>query len=146
MRSAFSMTEPDVASSDATNIGLRITRDGNDYVLNGTKWFSSGALRPRCRVLIVMGKTDPDAPRHLQQSMIVVPKDTPGVRIGRTPHVFGYDHAGGHPEIFFEDARVPPTTCSARRAAGSPCRRPASARDASTTACARSASPSGRSG
>ncbi len=106
MRSAFSMTEPDVASSDATNIGLRITRDGNDYVLNGTKWFSSGALRPRCRVLIVMGKTDPDAPRHLQQSMIVVPKDTPGVRIGRTPHVFGYDHAGGHPEIFFEDARV----------------------------------------
>ncbi len=107
MRSAFSMTEPDVASSDATNIGLRITRDGNEYVLNGTKWFSSGALRPRCRVLIVMGKTDPDAPRHLQQSMIVVPKDTPGVRIGRTPHVFGYDHAGGHPEIFFEDARVP---------------------------------------
>ena len=106
MRSAFSMTEPDVASSDATNIGLRITRDGNDYVLNGTKWFSSGALRPRCRVLIVMGKTDPDAPRHLQQSMIVVPKDTPGVRIGRTPHVFGYDHAGGHPEIFFENARV----------------------------------------
>ena len=106
MRSAFSMTEPDVASSDATNIGLRITRDGNDYVLNGTKWFSSGALRPRCRVLIVMGKTDPDAPRHLQQSMIVVPKDTPGVRIGRTPHVFGYDHAGGHPEIFFENVRV----------------------------------------
>jgi len=106
MRSAFSMTEPDVASSDATNIGLRITRDGNDYVLNGTKWFSSGALRPRCRVLIVMGKTDPDAPRHLQQSMIVVPKDAPGVRIGRTPHVFGYDHAGGHPEIFFENARV----------------------------------------
>ena len=106
IRSAFSMTEPDVASSDATNIGLRITRDGNDYVLNGTKWFSSGALRPRCRVLIVMGKTDPNAPRHLQQSMIVVPKDTPGVRIGRTPHVFGYDHAGGHPEIFFEDARV----------------------------------------
>ena len=106
MRSAFSMTEPDVASSDATNIGLRITRDGNDYVLNGTKWFSSGALRPRCRVLIVMGKTDPDAPRHLQQSMIVVPKDTPGVRIGRTPYVFGYDHAGGHPEILFEDARV----------------------------------------
>ena len=106
IRSAFSMTEPDVASSDATNIGLRITRDGNDYVLNGTKWFSSGALRPRCRVLIVMGKTDPDAPRHLQQSMIVVPKDAPGVRIGRTPHVFGYDHAGGHPEILFEDARV----------------------------------------
>ncbi len=107
IRSAFSMTEPDSASSDATNIGLRIERDGNEYVLNGTKWFSSGGLRPRCRVLIVMGKTDPNAARHLQQSMIVVPKDAKGVRIGRTPHVFGYDHAGGHPEIFFENVRVP---------------------------------------
>jgi acyl-CoA dehydrogenase len=107
IRSAFSMTEPDVASSDATNIGLRIERDGDEYVLNGTKWFSSGAMRPRCTVLIVMGKTDPDAPRHLQQSMIVVPKDAPGVSFGRTPHVFGYDHAGGHPEIVFEDVRVP---------------------------------------
>ncbi len=107
IRSAFSMTEPDVASSDATNIGLRITRDGDEYVLNGLKWFSSGALRARCRVLIVMGKTDPEAPRHLQQSMIVVPKATPGVSFGRSPHVFGYDHAGGHPEIIFEDARVP---------------------------------------
>jgi acyl-CoA dehydrogenase len=107
IRSAFSMTEPDVASSDATNIGLRITPDGDEYVLNGRKWFSSGALRPRCTVLIVMGKTDPDAPRHLQQSMIVVPKDAPGVSFGRTPHVFGYDHAGGHPEIIFDDVRVP---------------------------------------
>jgi len=107
IRSAFSMTEPDVASSDATNIGLRIARDGDEYVLNGRKWFSSGALRPRCTMLIVMGKTDPDAPRHLQQSMIVVPKDAPGLTIGRTPHVFGYDHAGGHPEIIFEDVRVP---------------------------------------
>ena len=107
IRSAFSMTEPDSASSDATNIGLRIERDGNEYVLNGTKWFSSGGLRPRCKVLIVMGKTDPNAARHLQQSMIVVPKDAKGVRIGRTPHVFGYDHAGGHPEIFFENVRVP---------------------------------------
>ncbi len=107
IRSAFSMTEPHVASSDATNIGLRIERDGDEYVLNGTKWFSSGALRPRCKVLIVMGKTDPSAPRHLQQSMIVVPRDAPGIRIGRTPHVFGYDHAGGHPEVIYEDVRVP---------------------------------------
>ena len=107
IRSAFSMTEPHVASSDATNIGLRIERDGDEYVLNGTKWFSSGALRPRCKVLIVMGKTDPSAPRHLQQSMIAVPKDAPGIRIGRTPHVFGYDHAGGHPEVIYEDVRVP---------------------------------------
>ncbi len=107
IRSAFSMTEPDVASSDATNIGLRITKDGDHYVLNGRKWFSSGALRKRCTVFIVMGKTDPDAPRHLQQSMIVVPKDTPGVSFGRTPHVFGYDHSGGHPELIFEDVRVP---------------------------------------
>ena len=107
IRSAFSMTEPHVASSDATNIGLRIERDGDEYVLNGTKWFSSGALRPRCKLLIVMGKTDPSAPRHLQQSMIAVPRDSPGIRIGRTPHVFGYDHAGGHPEVIYEDVRVP---------------------------------------
>ena len=101
------MTEPHVASSDATNIGLRIERDGDEYVLNGTKWFSSGAMRPRCKVLIVMGKTNPDAPRHLQQSMIAVAKDSPGIRFGRTPHVFGYDHAGGHPEVIYEDVRVP---------------------------------------
>jgi acyl-CoA dehydrogenase len=107
IRSAFSMTEPAVASSDATNIGLRIERDGDEYVLNGTKWFSSGALRPSCKVLIVMGKTDPNAPRHLQQSMIAVPKESPGISIGRTPHVFGYDHAGGHPEIHYQDVRVP---------------------------------------
>jgi acyl-CoA dehydrogenase len=107
IRSAFSMTEPDVASSDATNIGLRIERDGDEYVLNGTKWFSSGALRPSCKVLIVMGKTDPSAPRHRQQSMIVVPKDTPGISFGRRPHVFGYDHLGGHPEIHYENVRVP---------------------------------------
>jgi acyl-CoA dehydrogenase len=107
IRSAFGMTEPDVASSDATNIGLRIEREGDEYVLNGTKWFSSGAMRPRCKVFIVMGKTDPNAPRHLQQSMVVVPKDTPGVSIGRTPHVFGYDHPGGHPEVIYENARVP---------------------------------------
>src|SRR3954465_5783468 len=107
IRSAFCMTEPDVASSDATNIGLRIERDGNDYVLNGKKWFSSGALSERCRVFIAMGKTDPNASRHRQQSMIVVPKDKPGVTFGRDPHVFGYEDRGGHPEIVYENVRVP---------------------------------------
>lgn len=109
IRSGFSMTEPDVASSDATNIGLRIERRGDRYVLNGTKWFTSGALRGRCKVLIVMGKTDPDAPRHKQQSMLVVPIDTPGITIGRAPSVFGYDNAehGGHPEIHYENVEVP---------------------------------------
>ncbi len=107
IRSAFSMTEPDVASSDATNIGLSIERDGEEYVLNGRKWFSSGARSPRCRVLVVMGKTDPAAPRHRQQSMIVVPRDAPGVSIGLEPHVFGYDERGGHPEVVYRDVRVP---------------------------------------
>src|SRR5436189_2583278 len=99
IRSAFAMTEPDVASSDATNIGLRIERDGDEYVLNGKKWFTSGALAERCKVFIVMGKTDPNASRHLQQSMIAVPKDSPGIRFGREPHVFGYVDRGGHPEV-----------------------------------------------
>jgi acyl-CoA dehydrogenase len=107
IRSAFCMTEPDSASSDATNIQLRIERDGGEYILNGRKWFSSGALADRCRVLIVMGKTDPKASAHLQQSMIVVPKDTAGVSIGRSPHVFGYVDAGGHPEVIFDNVRVP---------------------------------------
>ena len=107
IRSAFCMTEPDSASSDATNISLRIRRDGDHYVLNGTKWFSSGALAERCKVFVVMGKTNPDAASHLQQSMIVVPKDTPGISFGRTPHVFGYVDRGGHPEVIFNDVRVP---------------------------------------
>jgi len=107
MRSAFCMTEPDSASSDATNIELSIDRDGDDYVLNGRKWFSSGALLERCKVLIVMGKTDPSASAHLQQSMVVVPKAAPGVSIGRSPTVFGYADRGGHPEVIFEDVRVP---------------------------------------
>lgn len=107
IRSAFSMTEPEVASSDASNIELLIERDGDEYVLNGTKWFSSGALRPECQVLIVMGKNDPSAARHRQQSMIVVPRDTPGINIGRDPMVFGYHDRGGHPEIVFENVRVP---------------------------------------
>jgi len=108
IRSAFCMTEPDVASSDATNIRSRIEPDGDHYILNGRKWWSSGAGDPRCKVFIFMGKTDPDAPRHRQQSMIVVPRDTPGVTVERTLSVYGYDHAPhGHAEIGFENVRVP---------------------------------------
>jgi acyl-CoA dehydrogenase len=107
IRSAFSMTEPDIASSDATNISLSIERDGDEYVLNGRKWFSSGARAERCKVLVVMGKSNPNASRHLQQSMIVVPKDTPGVSLGLDPHVFGYAERGGHPEVIYRDVRVP---------------------------------------
>ena len=107
IRSSFAMTEPDVASSDATNIALRIERDGDEYVLNGRKWWTSGALHPHCRVMIVMGKTQPDGPRHRQQSMILVPLDTPGVKILRGLPVFGYQDQEGHAEIDFEDVRVP---------------------------------------
>ncbi len=108
IRSAFCMTEPDVASSDARNIQSRIERDGDEYVINGRKWWTSGAGDPRCKVFIFMGKTDPEASPYEQQSMIVVPRDTPGVEILRTLNVFGYDHAPhGHAEIEFTDVRVP---------------------------------------
>ena len=108
IRSAFAMTEPDVASSDATNIRSSIVRDGNEYVINGRKWWTSGAMDPRCEILIFMGKTDPDADRHSQQSMILVPMDAPGVSIVRPLSVYGYDHAPhGHAEMRFEDVRVP---------------------------------------
>ena len=109
IRSAFCMTEPDVASSDATNISTSIVRDGDVYVINGRKWWSSGAMDPRCQILIVMGKSNPEADRHRQQSQILVPRDTPGVDIQRGMHVFGYTDGthGGHAEVVFSDVRVP---------------------------------------
>lgn len=107
IRSAFAMTEPAVASSDATNIETRIERDGDEYVINGRKWWTSGAHDPRCKVLIVMGKTDPEAATHRQQSMVIVPTDTPGVEIGRNLPVFGHLDQHGHCEVELRDVRVP---------------------------------------
>jgi acyl-CoA dehydrogenase len=107
IRSSFAMTEPDVASSDATNIGMRIERSGEEYVLNGRKWWTSNALHPHARIMIVMGKTQTDGPRHRQQSQILVPFDTPGVTVMRNLSVFGYDDQEGHAEVDFSDVRVP---------------------------------------
>ncbi len=108
IRSAFLMTEPAVASSDATNIQASIRREGDEYVINGRKWWSSGAGDPRCKILIVMGKTDPEAPRHQQQSMVLVPRDTPGVTVLRPLNIFGYDDAPhGHMEVALDNVRVP---------------------------------------
>ncbi len=108
IRSCFGMTEPDVASSDATNIATSVERDGDQYVINGRKWWTSGAMHPHCQVMILMGKTDPDAPRHQQQSQILVPMDTPGITVVRPLTVFGYDDGPhGHAEVLLEDVRVP---------------------------------------
>ena len=107
IRSGFAMTEPDVASSDATNIRSSITRDGDSYVINGRKWFTSGAVSPRCKILIFMGVSNPDADAYHRQSMILVPTDTPGLKIVRNLPVFGFEHEGGHAELLFEDVRVP---------------------------------------
>jgi acyl-CoA dehydrogenase len=107
IRSGFAMTEPDVASSDARNIQTSIVRDGDDYVVNGRKWWTSGAADERCQVFIVMGKTDPDGAPHRQQSMILVPRDTPGLEIVRHLPVFGYQDQHGHSELVFTDVRVP---------------------------------------
>jgi acyl-CoA dehydrogenase len=107
IRSAFAMTEPDVASSDARNVQTSITRDGDDYVINGRKWWITGVADERCRIFIVMGKTDPDGPAHRQQSMILVPRDSPGVEVVRHLPVFGYQDQHGHSELRFTDVRVP---------------------------------------
>ena len=107
IRSAFAMTEPDVASSDATNIDTRIERDGGEYVITGRKWWTSGAMDPRCAVFIVMGKTDPSAPTHRQQTMVLVPRDTPGVTVVRDYPVLGHHDQHGHAEVRFDGARVP---------------------------------------
>ncbi len=146
IRSAFLMTEPDVASSDATNINTRIERDGDAYVINGRKWWSSGAGDPRCKIYIVMGKTNPTADVHHQQSQILVPAGTPGVRIERMLPVFGFDDAPhGHAEIVLENVRVPAENLILGEAAASRSRRGGLVRGASTIACAPSARPSGRS-
>ena len=118
IRSAFAMTEPDVGSSDATNIRLRIERQGDEYVLNGRKWWTTGAIRERCRILIVMGQTDPDGPPRRQQSMVLVPRDAPGVTVVRNLRVFGYAHQEGHAEVTFEDVRVPTTNLLATEGDG----------------------------
>ena len=107
IRSCFGMTEPDVASSDATNMATTIVRDGDDYVINGSKWWSSGAMDPRCKIAIVMGLSNPDGPRYAQHSMILVPLDTPGVKVERDLSVFGYHDQHGHPEVSYTDVRVP---------------------------------------
>jgi acyl-CoA dehydrogenase len=120
IRSAFAMTEPDVASSDATNIGTLIERDGDDYVITGRKFYISGAMNPNCKIFIVMGKTDPAADRHVQQSMILVPRDTPGMTVKRGMTVFGYtdgDH-GGHAEVLFDRVRVPATNLISTEGSG----------------------------
>jgi acyl-CoA dehydrogenase len=118
IRSAFAMTEPAVASSDATNVQLRIERDGDEYVLNGRKWWISGSMRERCQIFIVMGKTEPDGPLYRQQSMILVPRDTPGMTIVRNLPVFGYVDGEGHAEIVFENCRVPASNLIANEGDG----------------------------
>ncbi len=118
IRSGFAMTEPDVASSDARNITTSIVRDGDEYIINGRKWWTTGAMDPRCAILIVMGKTNPDADSHHQQSMVLVPMNTPGVEIVRNLSVFGYSHQNGHAEILFTNVRVPITNLIGEEGSG----------------------------
>ncbi len=118
IRSAFAMTEPDVASSDATNIATSIVRDGDEYVINGRKWWTTGINDPRCQVMILMGKTDPEQSTHRQQSMILVPRDTPGVEVVRALPVFGYQDQHGHGEVRFTDVRVPASNLIANEGDG----------------------------
>ncbi|GAB2999251.1 acyl-CoA dehydrogenase family protein [Amycolatopsis acidiphila] len=120
IRSAFAMTEPEVASSDARNISTSIIRDGDEYVINGRKWYITGAMNPNCRIFIVMGKTDPSAEPHRQQSQVLVPRDTPGLTVKRGMKVFGYDDSshGGHAEVVFDDVRVPAENLLVEEGAG----------------------------
>jgi acyl-CoA dehydrogenase len=118
IRSAFAMTEPDVASSDATNIATRIERDGDEYVINGRKWWTTGINDPRCKIMVLMGKTDPSASVHRQQSMVLVPVDTPGVEVLRALPVFGYQDQHGHGEVLFTDVRVPVSNLIAQEGDG----------------------------
>ncbi len=118
IRSCFSMSEPDVASSDATNLRTRIQRDGDEYRITGRKWFSSGAASHRCKESIVMGVTDPEAEPHRRQSMVLVPMDSPGLKVERQPTVFGYQDRGGHPQILFDDVRVPVTNLLGEQGGG----------------------------
>ena len=141
IRSAFAMTEPAVASSDATNIEMSMRRDGDSYILNGRKWFASNAMHPNCKVLIVMGKTDPEAATHRQQSMMVVPIDAPGVTVVRNLPVFGYQDREGTPRSPSRTSVCPLPTCWPVRE-GFAIAQAASAPAASTTACAPSGSPS----
>lgn len=144
IRSSFAMTEPAVASSDANNIACSIVRDGDEYVINGRKWWISGSADPRCKILIVMGKTDPDAERHRQQSMVLVPMETPGVTVVRNLPVFGYVDREGHCEITFDNVRVPVGNLLGEEETASRSPRRGWGRAASITACERSAWPSGR--
>lgn len=118
IRSAFSMTEPAVASSDARNIQTEIVRDGDDYIINGRKWWTSGANDPRCKILIVMGRTNPDAASHQQQSMILVPMDTPGITLVRSTSVFGWQDQHGHAEVIYDNVRVPASNLLAEEGMG----------------------------
>lgn len=118
IRSCFGMTEPDVASSDPTNLHSRIERDGDDYVINGRKWWTSGAADPRCKVCLFLGLSDPDADRYMQHSLVLIPMDTPGVNVVRSLPVFGYDEGHGHCEIAFENVRVPVTNLLGQQGAG----------------------------
>ena len=142
IRSAFAMTEPDVASSDATNITTRIERVGDEYVINGRKWFITNAAHPNCKIFIVMGKTDPEAASHQQQSMILVPRDTPGVTIVRNITVVNHYAPEGHCEITFDNVRVPARNLLGEEGSGFALAQARLGRAASTTACVRSARPS----
>lgn len=142
IRSCFAMTEPEVASSDARNIRTRITRDGDSYVVNGRKWYTSGILDPDCKLIILMGKTDPGAPTYRQQSMLLIPRDTPGVTVVRDLPMFGYTDRCGHGEVLFENVRVPVENVLGGEEKASRSPRGVSARVVCTTRCGPSDSPS----